>query len=1077
MIGGLFGEADTYYTCEDGRTIVQTCAEVGVPLDFWSINNYAIASLGTELRAGDFGIAKHQLDTGLPVLLSETGHTSTETLHEGANERQAAAVPSQVWESILSGAMGVHIFTWNDRDFFSGDYFPREKGFGIVGQNRLPKDPAFRQVSAVFQRLAELDIANLVAGSTNPASDIELFWSQSSDLFWPRANQELNRVWNTLKRLGYQPGILRDEEFTAGAWKSARALMLSRSLQMDPVHLDTLATEVPARGIHVHAAIDLPGQFDAYQRPNPRWREHMNTLFGLEVRNAVPGLDSGATFTEYRLLSFRGVTTFDPLPANYSDSLGTWKYWTGITRLSGTTVVQHTGNQPALHLHDLGSARTAITPLALGDVVDPADRPGPHNWQLRYQWLRAIYRTYFGLVPPLDLSGPGSEWVYPDYRLARNGSVILGLLNGHTNSATVRLKALALLAGKTVENLSAGGIVEIDSDGEISLTLTGDQYVLLYATASAADSLINPSPIKLWFESAPSSVWPGGEPASVEVGYDTQGASVQLAVSLDSVGLAPRSHARSAPMTITGQGRATFSLPLPDADLNDPGYRSSRAGGNYVWQASTVGPGTLPARVHRPVRLLWAARPTALPATVQPGQTYPLTVNLEELPGYLPGEVPTAFDRADLWDSLASGRQLYAIVVELRAAGVAVVRKEFITRSATGTHDFTIPVPSGASGPFNWASFAQTAEGASRDIQDSFEGRSLGADFDPEKPEIPPLFPPQFAPWIPYHYAENSGGGSLYFNTGIRLEASHGSQSAFLVYTNPATVGTFSGFGMIREFPQTWSLPLFPFGWADYSFSCDLRERHGHRMNVALQIKSTNAPDDPTGWVHVRQNVQPYTAAEGDWQRISASLDQFRQEPFHAPFDRTQVQALVLNFEMLDTGVVYEVSVDNIRWDTPETLGLPGQVKAMYQSANDRPPPPRDSDADGVADAVETGTGIYLNPTNTGTRPDRADSDGDGQSDGDELIAGTDPNRGADTFRWESIRVNETGRPRLSWGAKSGRFYSVFSADGLTGPESEFFPVPGLTALSVESDGQVEVIDASPAPTQARFYRLNVQQP
>lgn len=96
MIGGLFGDADAYYTCEDGRTIVQTCKEAGAPLDFWSINNYAIASLASELRAGDFGIAKHQLDTGLPVLLSETGHTSTETLHPDVAWRQPVAVPTQV---------------------------------------------------------------------------------------------------------------------------------------------------------------------------------------------------------------------------------------------------------------------------------------------------------------------------------------------------------------------------------------------------------------------------------------------------------------------------------------------------------------------------------------------------------------------------------------------------------------------------------------------------------------------------------------------------------------------------------------------------------------------------------------------------------------------------------------------------------------------------------------------------------------------------------------------------------------------------------------------------------------------
>src|SRR5262249_18853512 len=45
MVGGLFGEADIFYTCEDARAIVKSCADAGAPLDFWSINNYAIATI------------------------------------------------------------------------------------------------------------------------------------------------------------------------------------------------------------------------------------------------------------------------------------------------------------------------------------------------------------------------------------------------------------------------------------------------------------------------------------------------------------------------------------------------------------------------------------------------------------------------------------------------------------------------------------------------------------------------------------------------------------------------------------------------------------------------------------------------------------------------------------------------------------------------------------------------------------------------------------------------------------------------------------------------------------------------
>ena len=56
-----------------------------------------------------------------------------------------------------------------------------------------------------------------------------------------------------------------------------------------------------------------------------------------------------------------------------------------------------------------------------------------------------------------------------------------------------------------------------------------------------------------------------------------------------------------------------------------------------------------------------------------------------------------------------------------------------------------------------------------------------------------------------------------------------------------------------------------------------------------------------------------------------------------------------------------------------------------------------DTDGDGLSDWVETGTGIYVDQTDTGSDPNNPDTDGDGLSDGDEVeIYRTDPNN-ADT--------------------------------------------------------------------------------
>ena len=55
-------------------------------------------------------------------------------------------------------------------------------------------------------------------------------------------------------------------------------------------------------------------------------------------------------------------------------------------------------------------------------------------------------------------------------------------------------------------------------------------------------------------------------------------------------------------------------------------------------------------------------------------------------------------------------------------------------------------------------------------------------------------------------------------------------------------------------------------------------------------------------------------------------------------------------------------------------------------------PTAADSDADGLEDGVETLTGVYVGPAETGSNPLAADTDSDGTQDGAEVSARTDPN-------------------------------------------------------------------------------------
>jgi len=68
------------------------------------------------------------------------------------------------------------------------------------------------------------------------------------------------------------------------------------------------------------------------------------------------------------------------------------------------------------------------------------------------------------------------------------------------------------------------------------------------------------------------------------------------------------------------------------------------------------------------------------------------------------------------------------------------------------------------------------------------------------------------------------------------------------------------------------------------------------------------------------------------------------------------------------------------------------------------PPAPLDTDQDLLPDSVETNTGTYVSPTDTGTDPNDFDTDDDGVWDGIEVELGTDPNDPFD-FPLLSLRI------------------------------------------------------------------------
>ncbi len=85
--------------------------------------------------------------------------------------------------------------------------------------------------------------------------------------------------------------------------------------------------------------------------------------------------------------------------------------------------------------------------------------------------------------------------------------------------------------------------------------------------------------------------------------------------------------------------------------------------------------------------------------------------------------------------------------------------------------------------------------------------------------------------------------------------------------------------------------------------------------------------------------------------------------------------------------------------------------------------PNSDLDEDGVSDQYETGTGIFVSPSDTGTSPIKMDSDGDGFTDGFEILSGSNPNSQSstpsDNLSWLRLSVE------FSFVAKLDQKFSV----------------------------------------------------
>jgi hypothetical protein len=477
VLGIYFSIYEYQHHTEDAGTIAAQCAKAGYPLDFLSVNNYPIKSKHRETISGKFGIVRTAWSTGLPILITETGISSHNTITPISPEEQSGMISSTVIEPLINGAIGAMIFHWNDRWWEGIDY--REKDFGLVDRNKQVK-PSYGQIKKLFKVLNKKKIRDLFINTKKPEPDIGIYWDHDVDSLTTRYIHETIGLFGAINRNGYSPSFINRKQILDGEYKKYKAIVFPRNQKMYSDLLDKLQDMSLYTNIHANA--DIPGTMDeygAYRIKDKKWAFIINRVFGLDVSH-IP-FDENIDDNVYpkgffempaSRYAYNPIPVYSPGTSLYSN-VEVWKFFdSGINATDSEILARFYDSKgsPAVVVKNNGRYKTAVSLFSLGD--------NSLTYTNRSDFIRMIYQNKFGIKPVLDVSNHNILLTYAQTPDA--GGLILSIRNliYREESAEVSITDFDLNKEEEIFNNEDKAIVSV-SNGKLYATLKPGQTILL----------------------------------------------------------------------------------------------------------------------------------------------------------------------------------------------------------------------------------------------------------------------------------------------------------------------------------------------------------------------------------------------------------------------------------------------------------------------------------------------------------------------------------------------------------------------------------------------------------------------